>query len=326
MKGLELINYEGNSNSFRVVEKETPEPKEGEVLIKLHLGTINPSDLAFIKGQYGIKKKLPIIGGFEGGGTIVKVGTNVQLKVGDRVACVADSGDGTWSDFLITKEINCLPLLDSTTLDEGSMLFVNPLTAYAMVNLGVEFKTGALVQTASASALGKMIIRYCKKIGLPTINIVRRKEQVELLEKEGAEHILNSSDSGFEKSLFKMTKKLDARFVLDAVSGEVATKILQITPNGTKFISYGALDAKPIELNPGMLIFQKKHIEGFWLTYWMQNYSREEIIKHSNELQKSMEAFRTTIHKRFPIENGYSVLEYYESHMSEGKTVFQSTE
>jgi NADPH:quinone reductase-like Zn-dependent oxidoreductase len=326
-KALFLKDYEGKVESFYTAEKPMPIVKDGEVLIKMHYSVINPSDLMFVRGLYGIKKKLPKAGGFEGSGVVVAKGAGVNLQIGTRVACVSTSEDGTWAEYVITNESSCLPLLDSVSMEEGSMLFVNPLTCYAMVDEVIRYGSSAFVQTAAASALGKMAIRLAKKKNLQVINIVRKEEQVEALKKEGAEWILNSESPNFDKEFYKISKKTNANFLLDAVGGEIASKLFLLLPNKSKILSYGNLSEKNFEVSPGLLIFQDKKIEGFWLTYWLMKMNREELLRHSEEVQKLLpECFVSTVNKKFPIQAGFEALEYYKNHMTAGKVLFDMTQ
>jgi NADPH:quinone reductase len=47
-----------------------------------------------------------------------------------------------------------------------------------------------IIHTGAASALGRMLNKYCQTLGIPLLNIVRREEQAELLKKEGAKHVI----------------------------------------------------------------------------------------------------------------------------------------
>lgn len=78
------------------------------------------------------------------------------------------------------------------------MSFVNPLTAIVMLNKVKSAGVKAIVHTAAASSLGRMMNRLFSNEGIPIINVVRRDEQVELLKKEGAKIVLNSEKEGFE--------------------------------------------------------------------------------------------------------------------------------
>lgn len=78
----------------------------------------------------------------------------------------------------------CIPLPENVDYDEGSMLFVNPLTCLGLVEEAEKRKCKVVVQTAAFSQLGKMIIRQCKKKGITLINVVRKEEQVNILKEE----------------------------------------------------------------------------------------------------------------------------------------------
>ena len=68
---------------------------------------------------------------------------------------------------------------------------VNPLTVIGMIDKynKTPGKKG-LIHTGAASALGRMLNKYCQTLGIPLLNIVRREEQAALLKSEGAEHVI----------------------------------------------------------------------------------------------------------------------------------------
>lgn len=325
MKIIQLTSYEDSKEAFRITQKEIRQIKDNEVLVKMEASPINPSDLMFIKGMYGIKKKLPVVPGFEGSGVIVEKGSAVEnLEVGMKVSCSAPyMGDGTWAEYMITPKENCIPLMDSISLKEGATFFVNPLTARGLVEIAIEEKHQAIVQTAAASSLGKMIIKFAKRKSIPIINIVRREEQVEILQNEGAEHVLNSAEQGFDSKLRKLAKNLKATLLLDAVSGEIVTRVLNLLPMSSKAVIYGALSEEGIETNPGIFIFQNKKIEGFWLSSFLMQKGSGEMAKIAKEVQELIaQDFKTQIFQELPLDEGYNALEIYKNNMSKGKVLF----
>lgn len=68
---------------------------------------------------------------------------------------------------------------------------VNPLTVVGMVDIfnKTPGKKG-IIHTAAASALGRMLNKYCLTLGIPLLNIVRKDEQAELLKSEGAKYVI----------------------------------------------------------------------------------------------------------------------------------------
>ena len=70
---------------------------------------------------------------------------------------------------------------EGTTPAQGASCFVNPLTALGMVETMKMENHTALVHTAAASNLGQMLVKICLADGVQLVNIVRKKEHVELL-------------------------------------------------------------------------------------------------------------------------------------------------
>ena len=111
MRAVELRDYEGGADALAVVDKPVPRPVEGQVLVRIHASPVNPSDLSFLRGAYGIKKKLPVVPGFEASGEVVASGGGVWANhiVGRRVACAAPAGgDGTWAEYMVAEAALCI--------------------------------------------------------------------------------------------------------------------------------------------------------------------------------------------------------------------------
>lgn len=323
-RALELKEY--NPDTIRVIDRPISVLKPGQILIKMAYASINPSDLAFVRGMYGIKKKLPCVPGFEGSGVVV-AGTDSKTKkmVGKNVAVVAPVvGDGAWSEYMATSLTNVMILKNTISLEQGATLFVNPMTAWALMDIALKEKHKAIVQTAAASALGKMMIRLGQRFKIPVINIVRRVEQVDILSGLGAEYILNSSELGFEREFRKLSKKLEPTICFDAVSGPISKTTLELMPYKSKLVMYGALSDEAVALSPGALIFQNKQVNGFWLTIWMSEQKPKDLEKIQSKLQDLLGSdLKTDIQKTFSLDAGAEVLDYYAKNMSGGKVLFK---
>ncbi|EMY77035.1 oxidoreductase, zinc-binding dehydrogenase family protein [Leptospira weilii serovar Ranarum str. ICFT] len=328
-KALELREYSENKNRAVIVEKTIRPLKKGEVLIRMHSASINPSDLMFMRGLYGIKKKLPVVPGFEGSGNVVASGGGLYgsyLK-GKNVACTASGkGDGVYAEYMITDAFSCFPIGKNLSLEQGACLFVNPITAIAMVEQAQRAGAKALVQTAAASALGKMVVGIATRKGMKVINIVRKPEQEAALKAIGAEYILNSETSNFERQLRVLSNELKATVCLDAVAGELTSKVLLAMPYGSRVIVYGALSEKEIPLHAGMMIFQDKKLEGFWLSTWVPQQTPYKIWKISKELRSlAKKELKTDIAARFPLEKASEAIDNYAANMTKGKVLIQTS-
>lgn len=313
-----------------IVEIPVPAPGPGEVLVKMEATPINPSDLAFVSGNYEIKKPFPAVPGFEGCGTVVAAGKGLlpKLWLGKKVSCAASPmHNGSWAEYMVTGAAMCVPLPGNITFDQGSMLFVNPLTAMAFFDIHKKFarKQGsslAIVNTAAASALGQMIVKMGKRKGIKVISIVRRKDQVDLLRSIGAEYVLDSSSKGFEKELEELSNKLNAKLIFDAVGGEMSPRLLKAVPNGSKLVIYARLSGNNSEFDPADVIFTGKQVEGFWLTGWLHQKSMLQsmalILKTRSMIARELSS---PVHKKFRIEDFAEAIETYKNNMSLGKVL-----
>jgi NADPH:quinone reductase-like Zn-dependent oxidoreductase len=327
MRAVQLKDYEGKPGSLTVAEVPVPRPGPGEVLVRVAASPVNPSDLMFITGNYGFKKQLPATPGFEGSGTVVETGGGMMARFmkGRRVACAAadpKSTSGMWAEYIVTAANFCVPLRKDVDLEQGATMLVNPLTAWAMVDEARRGGHRAMVQTAAASALGRMVIRLGEKFSLPVINVVRRAEQVELLRSMGSEYALNSSDSGFDDQLRALCHKLGASISFEAVAGEMSGRILRAQPEGSRMLVYGGLSMQGVTLDPGSLIFEGKHVEGFWLTAWLRGKNLLSQLRIANQVQELLGGdLKTEIRARLPFEKAAEGLAQYAANMTAGKVL-----
>jgi len=252
-----------------------PQPGPSQLLIKVRLGAINPSDVSFIKGQYGQPRKQGQPAGFEGVGDVVATGSEpaVQAMLGKRVAFATGlSNWGSWAEYAIAEAAASIPLIDTVRDEDGAAMIVNPLTALAMFDIVRDEDEKAFILTAGASQLCKLIIGLAREEGFRPIAIVRRYDQIPLLKQLGAAHVLNENAPDFRNALREVFKAEPARILLDALTGPVASTIFAAMPKRARWIIYGRLDPSPTTINePGQLIFAGKRIEGFWLAEWMRN-------------------------------------------------------
>jgi NADPH:quinone reductase len=243
--------------------------------------------------------------------------------MGKKVSCFApENGNGTWAQYMLTGAGFAIPLKKGISLDQGSMLMVNPLSAYAMVDIAIKEKHCAIANTAAASALGQIMIRICKEKKLPLVNIVRWQDQVALLKEQEAEFVFNSSDENFSEKLKQTFSSLKVTLAYDAIAGEMAGILTEALPGGGIVAVYGGLSETACIINPVNLIFENKKIRGFWLSEWITRQNLVSIIVTSNKIQKHFNKyFQTRIQKQVSLEEFMDGLRIYQDKMTEGKVL-----
>lgn len=331
MKAIILESYNANliraMRSMKIVEMDTPEPLEGEVLVKIQAAPVNPSDIAFIRGGYNINKTLPAIPGFEGTGIIAGVGQDVDEKlIGKRVSFFSqDDRGGTWAEFVTVKKQDCLFVWDELPVGQAACLFVNPLTAYALFDHVVANGHNAIIQSAAMGQVGKFISILAREKGLKNIHLVRKAEHVEGLKSQGGAFVLDINTEGFNHQLAKLASEVNATAALDAVGGGLTGKILNAMPPCSELILYGGLSGMPVGgIDSLEVIFNNKILGGFNLGDWLNDLPTGELAAVSDHLQELFieKKLETKIQRSVPLSGFYDGIKSYISNMSGGKVLF----
>lgn len=263
-----------------------PTPTKGQVLIKLRVASVNPSDLHFIKGEYGQPRRKGFPAGFEGCGDVVASGEGGEALVGKRVAfAVSLGGSGAWAEYALTDAAACIPLRPDVSDVNGSAQIVNPLSAMAMVDIAAS-AGDAFVISAATSQLGKLMISLAKDMDLKIIALVRRPDAVNALKGLGAAEVLVTTDPDFTDQFATASRAYKPRVFLDPVSDQICETVFTLMPNRARWITYGKLGAEMPNLTQmGQLIFMGKQIEGFWLTNWMRTTPPSDQMRVVGEVQ-----------------------------------------
>ena len=274
------ISKEGKL-TISIDEVEVPEPKDGEVLIKVQATPINPSDLGLLVGPADVAslkiieegslvemqvpeglirsvaarfdQNLPV--GNEGAGVVEAAGKGAEHLIG-KVVGVA--GGAMYSEYRCLPAMSCLEMNEGTSAVQAASCFVNPLTALGMVEtMRLEDHTG-LVHTAAASNLGQMLVKICLSEDIPLVNIVRKEEHVDLLKSLGAKYVCNSSQDSFMEDLVDALVETRSTIGFDATGGgKLASQLLtamEIAANktATEYSRYGSDQFKQVYIYGGL--------------------------------------------------------------------------
>src|SRR5262245_41849781 len=264
-----IFEQHGNpADVFQVRDVDPPRPASGQVRVRMIASPVNPSDLLFIEGRYGRKPQFPATPGFEGVGVVEENGGGVLgwLRKGKRVVVLNDR-TGNWREQTIVPARQVIPVPSALSDEQAASFFVNPATALVLTRSVLRITRGEwLLQTAAGGALGKMIIRLGRRDGFRTINVVRRREQVEELKSLGADVVICDADGPIPEQVMRLTDGKGVRCAIDPVGGETGSALVACLAPGGQAVLYGLLSGQPITVDPRFLITGSKRVEGFWLT------------------------------------------------------------
>jgi len=234
---------------------------------------INPSDLLVVRGLYGVLPKLPATPGFEGVGVVDKLGPGVnllgRLVQGKRVAVINSKG-GNWAEYAVIPSRQARPFPDDIADEQVASCFINPATALALVRHVLAVPKGEwLLQSASGSVLGRMIIKLGRHDGFKTVNVVRRREAIDELKALGADVVISSSDGPVDEQVRRAVGSGGVKYAIDPVGGDTGTGVFESLAEKGRLVAYGTLTGEPIRIDSRRLIAGQRVVEGFWLGHWM---------------------------------------------------------
>ncbi len=253
-----------------------PKPGRGQVLVRVRMASINPSDLYFIKGEYGQPRIKGAAAGFEGVGDVVDgKGLYASYLKGKRVAFVGGvNGSGAWAEYIVVEAAMCVVVKSAMRDEDAAGHVVNPVTAWTMFDIVKASGSKSFVFTAAFSQLGKLMAGLARDNGIAMIAVIRKESQAAHLRELGAKHVLVESDPEFAAKFAALCKSEKPKILLDAVAGQLAADLFTAMPARARWIIYGKLDTEaPVLKEAGQFIFMGKKIEGYWLMNWFRQAS-----------------------------------------------------
>lgn len=265
MKSVRYFEFGSPPEVLQVVEEPTPQPRTGEVRIRLEASPVHLADLKHIRGlPWFDQYKPPHVPGYEGVGRVSAVGQGVSsLREGDRVFLPVRFG--AWSEEIIAEADNLWAAPENIPAEQLALIPINFSTAYLLLKHVVPLEEGDWVlQNAANSNVGYYLIRLCRQWGLSSVNVVRREELLPALAAAGGTLNLVDGDDLAER-VQAVVPRGRLKLAIDAIAGDATTRLGRCFGNaGGTVASYGLLSGEPCRIPPEMLMLDAVTLTGFF--------------------------------------------------------------
>lgn len=274
MKALQYAQNGDPAGVVAPVDVAKPEPKPGDVRLRMRCSPIHNHDLATIRGMYGVKPPLPAIGGSELVATVDALGDGVTtLKSGQRVAGMVPAA---WAEYSIAPAAMLVPIPDGIEDGAAAQLLAMPLSALVLLD-ELRVKSGDwIVQNAAGGAVARIISVLAQKAGVNVINVVRRAAAIEEVKRYGAKHVVATDDENWADRIREIAGTSPIARIVDSVCDAQSTTLNRLLGRDGEHVVFGALGGSPLKIDPGALIFGETVVRGFWMVAWMQRATNEQ--------------------------------------------------
>jgi putative PIG3 family NAD(P)H quinone oxidoreductase len=238
--------------------RPVPEPKAGEVLIRIASAGINRADCLQRMGRYPMPPGASDITGLECAGTVVKLGEGASgLALGDQV-CALLVADG-YGEYCAVPAAQCLPLPHGVSLVDAGGLMETYCTVWTNVFDRIHLKSGEVfLQQGGSSGIGITAIQLAKAFGATVLATAGSDEKCQACRDYGADVAINYRTEDFVKIGKEFTKGRGVDAIFDMVGGDYIPRELDLLAQEGRLCFVALMRGTRVEADFGLI--QRKHL------------------------------------------------------------------
>ena len=278
----------GGPEVLRLVERPERAPGPGEVLVRVHVSGVNPTDWkARSRGpRPGMDEVVP---NQDGAGVVEAVGAGVpESRIGQRVwiwEAAWQRPDGTAQELVVLPSRQAAQLPGGASFDLGASLGIPALTAHRCLTVALSgpdrLAPGALAGAAvlvagGAGAVGHAAIQLGRWAEATVIATISGDEKAELARSAGADHVVNYREDGGAQAIRAVAPNgVDVVVeVAPEVNADLDAEVL--APNGTVAVY---ADDGGSDLPLSWLLMQKNVAYAFVLVYTVFDEAKDRAVE-----------------------------------------------
>ncbi len=312
----------GGPENLTYTDLPTPEPGEGEVLVKIEAIGVNFIDVYFRKGLYKVNES-PVKLGSEAAGTVEAVGKGVQLRIGTRVAYAM--ARGSYAEYAVVPQSVLVELPPEISFETAAAIMLQGMTAHYLTRSTFPLQPGqtCLIHAAAGGA-GLLIVQMAKIAGATVIGTVSTEPKAQLAREHGADHMILYTQSDFVSEVKRLTDGRGVDVVYDSVGATTFHKSLDcLRPRGM-LVSFGQSSGPVGQFDP-LVLSQKGSL--FLTRPSLANYVSDpkELQWRSSDIFRWIAAGRlkVQIYKTYPLADAGSAQRDLEARKTSGKLLLR---
>ena len=248
MRAIE-ISKAGGPDVLVEIERPTPSPAGGEVLVKVAAAGVNRPDVMQRMGHYPPPPGITDIPGLEISGVVEQLGSGVdQWRVGDRV-CALVAGGG-YAEYCVAPAPQCLPLPGDVDFVHAAAIPETFFTVWTNVFERGRLKPGeSILVHGGSSGIGTAAIQLARALGSRVFATAGSAEKCAACERLGAERAINYREQDFVAVVKDATGGKGVDVVLDMVGGDYFPRNMDALRMDGRLVSIAVLNGVKTTIN-----------------------------------------------------------------------------
>lgn len=231
-----VVTHYGGPDALQVVEEDCPEPKHGEVRVRMMAAGVSLPDIMAREGIHPETPRVPYTPGWDLVGVVDRLGTGVSgIEPGQTVAAMPISG--AYAEFVCLPQPKLVPVPPGLDAAEAVSLVLNYITAYQMMHRSAEVRPGQRVLIHGASGgVGTALLQLGRLAGLEMYGTCSARGAVAVSELGGIPIDYRNQD--FVQEIHRLTDGgVDA--VFDPIGGAHLWRSREALRPGGRVVGYG---------------------------------------------------------------------------------------
>ncbi|XP_075879518.1 quinone oxidoreductase PIG3 [Nelusetta ayraudi] len=304
-----------------------PEPKDGEVLIKVHATALNRADLLQRRGLYPAPPGESDIIGLEVAGTVETLGPGVSCswKPDDRAMALLCGGG--YAEYVAVPEKLLMPVPTHLTLSQAAAIPEAWLTAFQLLVFIAQVKAGEVVLAhAGASGVGTAAVQLARLFGAVPIVTAGSPEKLKMAEDLGAAAGFNYKEESFAQRVHDFTGGKGANVILDCIGGQNWEQNVSCLAVDGRWVLYGTMGGRTVEGDLlGKLLSKRGHLLASLLRSRSHQYKADLVKAFTHrvlpQFSNQMGSLMPVIDSVFNLEDIAEAHRHMEANKNMGKIV-----
>ena len=237
------VHAPGGPDALQLEDLPDPEPRSGQVVMRLEAIGVNFIDIYHRRGEYELEPPYGI--GMEGAGVVAAVGEGVErLRAGDRIAQVNTRGSYAELQAINAEQVVKLP--DAMDSRAAATVALQGMTAhYLAFDVARLDSDQTVLVHAGAGGVGRLLIQMVKRIGARVIATVGTDEKARIAAEAGADDTIVYTEVDFLDEVKRLTDGEGVEVVYDSVGKATFEQSLDsLKPHGLLAL-YGSASGPP---------------------------------------------------------------------------------